>query len=38
MVPGEGIEPTRLIRATDFESAASTSSAIPARGTKYRGA
>ena len=35
MVPGEGIEPTRLFRATDFESAASTSSAIPARGRQY---
>ena len=32
LVPGEGIEPSRVISSPDFESGASTSSAIPARG------
>ena len=35
-MPGAGIEPARLLRARDFESRASTSSAIPARERNYR--
>jgi hypothetical protein len=31
LVPGEGIEPSRVFSSPDFESGASTSSAIPAR-------
>jgi hypothetical protein len=30
VVPGEGLEPTSLLRAEDFKSSASANSAIPA--------
>jgi hypothetical protein len=30
LVPGEGLEPTSLLRAEDFKSSASANSAIPA--------
>jgi hypothetical protein len=31
MVPGEGLEPTSLLRAEDFKSSASANSATPAK-------